>query len=164
MLVKEVAADEAKAVLQSHWNGSFPVDVDSIARSLGIRVSRASLPEGTSGMILKRPGLDAQIMVERSDAPLRQRFTTAHELGHFVERTVVQSTPDDDFGFVDRRNAKTSDLHEFFANEFAANLLMPRDEVQRCSNAQMSVIAMAARFGVSVIAMKFRLDRLGLLA
>lgn len=160
MLIKDAAAQQAEYVLESHWDGKFPVTPSKIARSLGIEMREASLTDGTSGVIMKRPGEDAQILIERTDPPVRQRFTAAHEIGHFIERTVIQDSPDDDFGFVDRRNSRNHDVHEFFANEFASNLLMPRSEVQRLRDEGLSEVRMAAHFGVSVVALKTRLMKL----
>lgn len=164
MLIKEVAADAAESVLATHSSGAFPVDPATIAERLGVIVRRASLPDGTSGMIMKRPNEDAQILVERSDNEMRQRFTIAHELGHFVERTSVQDTPDDEFGFVDRRHSRTHDVHEFFANEFAGNLLMPAGELTRKFAETSDTIRLAAYFGVSIPALKTRLLKLHLIS
>lgn len=162
MLVKEVAEQSAQSVLDSYWpEGEFPVVPSLIASRLGIHIRVASLPENTSGAIMKRPGEDAQILIERSDSPVRQRFTAAHEIGHFIERTTIQEQPDEDFGFVDKRDNK-HDLHEFFANEFAANLLMPRAEVEARVKDKYDAIRLAAHFGVSTIAAKTRLMKLGL--
>lgn len=164
MLIKDVAAKEAESVLATHWGASFPVDPSAIAERLGVLVRRAPLPADTSGLIMKRQGEDAEILVERADSPMRQRFTVAHELGHFIERTVVQKTPDEDFGFIDRRQARVHDAHEFFANEFAANLLMPAVEVRRRYDHNPDAISLAAQFGVSTMALKTRLLKLGLLS
>lgn len=160
MLIKEVAAQQAQEVLETHWDGTFPVTPSRIAKSLGISIREASLTDGTSGVIMKRPNEDAQILIEKNDPPVRQRFTAAHEIGHFIERTVVQDSPDEDFGFVDRRNSKVHNAHEFFANEFASNLLMPADEVNRLRQLNFGEVRMAAHFGVSLVAMKTRLMKL----
>jgi len=163
MLVKDAAKQAAQSVLDSHWDGVFPVDPSRIAGRLGIHVQRESLPEDTSGFIMKRKGEDARIFIEAKDSALRQNFTCAHELGHYIERTEVQKVPDEDFAFVDLRHARTHDVHEFFANEFAGNLLMPESEARRLHNLPWDAIRMAAHFGVSIPAMKTRLVKLRLL-
>lgn len=163
-LVSDAAREAAESVMESYWKpGLFPVDPDTIARRMGISVTKASLPEDTSGFIRKVSGQDAQIFLEAADSSQRQRFTCAHELGHYVERTQVQEKPDDDFGFVDKRTPAT-DIHEYFANEFAGNLLAPRSEVDRLTKQGWDAIRLAAHFGLSLAAMKTRMLKYGLLA
>lgn len=164
MLVKEVAKSSAESVLATYWpEDVLPVRPEVIARRLGIDVRVTSLPEDTSGFIRKTSGEDAQIFLEASDSQLRRTFTCAHELGHYIERTEVQKTPDDDFGFVDKRNSRVHDAHEFFANEFAGNLLMPAAKVTGFHEQGNDAIRMAALFGVSIPAMKTRMLKLGLI-
>lgn len=85
-------------------------------------------------------------------------FTCAHELGHYVER---KASHDSDFSFVERRSAKY-DLHEFYADEFAENLLLPETEFRAKWKACKSDILMSSHFGVSTAAIKKRRDRLGI--
>jgi Zn-dependent peptidase ImmA (M78 family) len=162
VLVKEVAREKAQSTLEAYWGEALPVDPSVIARRLGINVEVGSLPEGVSGFIRKAPERDAEIYVDADDSLQRQRFTIAHEIGHFIERTIVQDVPDEDFGFVERRGGKQT-VHEFFANEYAANLLMPSDRLRAAHALDSDAIRLSARFGVSTTAMKLRLDKLGLL-
>lgn len=161
MLVKDAARQYAESTLDTYWNGVYPVNPQQIADAMEIGVYRAELPEDTSGFIRKVKGSDAEIFLSDSDSRHRQNFTLAHELGHYIERTVVQETPDEDFGFVDKRDG-TTDIHEFFANEFAGNLLMPEHEVRRRRDEGWDTVRLAGHFGVSTSAMNIRLRRLGL--
>ncbi|GAB2768303.1 ImmA/IrrE family metallo-endopeptidase [Sinomonas soli] len=162
MLIKDAARLQAENTLRTYWpSGRFPVDVAKIALSMGIRVHMADLPHNTSGMIIKHANDDATIYFDRHDSPQRQNFTCAHELGHFVERS-TRSKPDEDFQFVDLRSKNRHDAHEFYANEFAANLLMPEAAVRQQHRVMRSTIELAEYFGVSLPAMKLRLSKLGL--
>lgn len=161
-LVKDIAKAKAEETLRAHGD-QIPVDPRRIAAELGIVVRDVLLEEGTSGLILKRRDEDPLIMVHSPHSELRKRFTIAHEIGHFIERTDVQQQPDEDFGFVEARGRK-SDVHEYFANEYAGNLLMPEEQLRQAHAEDSSAIALAGRFGVSVDAMKTRLLKLGLLA
>ncbi|MGW0043493.1 ImmA/IrrE family metallo-endopeptidase [Rhodococcus sp. NPDC003348] len=161
MLIKDAARDAAEDSLATYWDGSFPVDPFAIAEKMGIRAEMLPLEDGTSGMIVARLKTQPKIYVELTDTPPRQRFTCAHELGHFVERTQTAEDLREGFAFVDKRTSKT-DAHEFYANEFAANLLMPRSEVERLADVGSTLIRMAGYFGVSVPAMEVRLRRLGI--
>lgn len=161
-LVKDQARILAQQTLRTYGAPGFPVDLQRITNALGISVVEDFLPDNTSGMIVKRTGQDAVIYLDIADPPVRQRFTLAHEIGHYIERTMVAGDgPDQDFGFVDRRtDAPNSDLHEFFANEFAANLLMPESEIN--DNKDLGIMGLARHFGVSLAAMRLRIQRLGL--
>src|SRR4051812_41882918 len=59
-----------------------PVDLMEVARKLGIRIEFAELGEDCSGMLV-RGDEGAVIGVHYAHHPNRQRFTIAHELGHY---------------------------------------------------------------------------------
>lgn len=156
-LVIDRARADAEATIRDYFApGRFPVDVRRIAAGMGIRVEATYLKDGVSGMIRSRPPEVPVIYVDESEIETRQRFTIAHELGHYVERINNGQT---DFAFIDERGTKY-DLHEFYADEFAGNLLMPAEEIERLQRNYKSNIEMAAYFGVSPAAMTTRLKRL----
>lgn len=162
VLIKDMAARDARDALAAYWpEGTVPVDPFVIAERMGIRARQMVLDDDTSGILVAQPQTQSQIYVELTDTYPRQRFTVAHELGHFVERTQTQKNLDDGFSFVDKRTSKR-DAHEFYADEFAGSLLMPEDEVRWAHQQGFSVIAMAGHFEVSVPAMQTRLRRLKL--
>ncbi|HZU48694.1 MAG TPA: ImmA/IrrE family metallo-endopeptidase [Mycobacterium sp.] len=155
-LVIDAAKDAAASVATTYWQpGEFPVDVEAIAKNMGLRVEYTYLRDGVSGMIEAR-GEEVVIYVDFDENSARQRFTIAHELGHFVERS---NQGQRNFAFIDERGTKY-DLHEFYADEFAGNLLMPADEIRNLRRRGFSNVEMAAHFGVSVPALNKRLDRL----
>jgi Zn-dependent peptidase ImmA (M78 family) len=159
--VKMEAAEDAAKLLSAVWSGAIPVDPVAIARAAGLRVVEAELDEKTLGALVKNPGQDPVILLNQHDGPNRRRFTCAHELGHFVRRSVET----EEYATVDLRNsfsATGSDSEEIYANEFAASLLMPEDEVRRFVKAGMNDLEMAIRFKVSREAMQHRLDNLDL--
>jgi Zn-dependent peptidase ImmA (M78 family) len=113
-------------------------------------------------MLAKREGQDAEIYVNASDSSNRQRFSCAHELGHYVKR--VSGREDDSWGYIDRRGPTASqgtDPEEIFANQFAAELLMP-EQLVRDMAGDLGAAGLAVEFAVSVGAMKYRLENLGL--
>ncbi len=155
---------EAQQLLSTAWRGrSVPVDPIQIAQQLGIKVYTAGLDEGVAGMLRKRPGHDPEVFINGSDSLNRQRFTVAHELGHYVKHVAAGQ---DEWEHVDYRDALTSegtDPEERFANKFAASLLMPKDEIQRLKREKgYGAAALALEFGVSGEAMSFRLVNLKL--
>ncbi|WP_182359588.1 ImmA/IrrE family metallo-endopeptidase [Tomitella gaofuii] len=160
MLIKDAARQAAEAALDTYLPRKFPVDPFSIAREMDIDVQFAPLDDDTSGMIISEEGKRPRILLEITDAPTRQRFTCAHEIGHYVERTNRINAPRK-FAFVDRRVPRHRDAHEFYADEFAGNLLMPANEVIRMADEGVHPIAMAEHFDVSLPAMRVRLKILG---
>ena len=98
------------------------------------------------------------IIVVNADEPrVRQRFSLAHELHHILDhpsRDILYKTT--------RRGARPTE--EVVADHFAACLLMPKRWVRRAliSEGVTNVPALASLFEVSRIAMRTRLDFLGL--
>lgn len=165
--------DDARALLSTAWpvnaDGSvqLPVDPFAIAQQLGIKAYSANLDGGVSGMLIKRAGEDAEIYVHSFDSENRQRFTCAHELGHYVKRT---AHGDLSWEYVERRDLLASqgvNEDEIYANQFAAALLMPKDAVEaRLRDLEIpsahAAAALAIQFGVSADAMQYRIKNLGL--
>jgi Zn-dependent peptidase ImmA (M78 family) len=160
--IKMKASEEAARLLASAWPfGVIPVDPVAIARSAGLRVVNAELDVDTLGALIKTPGKDPTIVINQADPQARKRFTCAHELGHWVAR----AEEEDEYATIDLRNpssATGNDPDEVFANEFAACLLMPEDEVRRRAGTGLNDIQLAIEFQVSREAMQFRLKNLGL--
>lgn len=158
--IRSKARAAAEVVLETFWDlDKFPVDPVKIARDHGAEVFWGDMVEDLDGMYL--PATDEsrpRILVDTEGAPTRRRFTTAHELGHLVEDGASAQT--------DRRRDKLSrtgtDPHEVFANEFAAALLMPEYAIKRLLGAGERKERLAKFFEVSPIAMKHRLENLGL--
>jgi Zn-dependent peptidase ImmA (M78 family) len=162
------AENLAEEILDKHWvQGDawieLPIDPVQIAADMGIEVERATFKDpDTSGAIRVRSG-QATIYISSTDAPTRQRFTCAHELGHYVDR--LDSGEDvSDFGYIDFRDARAStgtNVAEIFANGFAAALLMPAYLVLPMRKEQnLTVSELADRFGVSFHAADLRVTNL----
>lgn len=159
--VRTEAAEDAERTLADAWGAQpLPVDPIEIARQFGIRVAEVRFERDISGALVKEPGRDPAILLNKRDAPNRKRFTCAHELGHYVHRSKQLDKPDEDYSYVDMRNslsAKGIDAEEIYANEFAACLLMPEDQVREYKQEGLQPQQMALRFGVSQDAMAFRM-------
>lgn len=108
---------------------SVPVPIGRIAERLGLDVVSITLPSDISGLIRKvSPDEDAyQIQVNNTDVPVRQRFTVAHEIAHFLLHRDQIGTD----GITDTilYRSKLSDRTEAEANKLAAAMLLPWDKV-----------------------------------
>lgn len=139
-----------------------PIDPDRIARGLGIAVRYASLPPDQSGKIVIPPNGAPVITINQYDHPNRQRFTCAHEIGHYHQRRSRESGPTTFVDYRDTLAGLGSEPDEVFANQFAAALLMPAGLVAQDWRARQSVESLAVTFGTSTQAMNLRLRNLGL--
>jgi Zn-dependent peptidase ImmA (M78 family) len=148
----------------------YPVAVDHIAQRKGITVRFVPLEEDLSGMIFMK---DAAIIVVNSLHHLnRQRFTLAHELGHFeLHMKEIGSEVHVDKKFLAfARDAKSSlgwDRKEVEANRFAGELLVPQHMLTQELRGRLvdvedeDLIAnLAGRFEVSRQVMTFRIGDL----
>lgn len=159
MLVWLRAREVAKQVRESYGLSS-PVMLNELSQKLGINVWVGDL-KGPSGLIVKKEGEDPNIYLERSDSKLRQRFTLAHELGHYFERLDAR---DESYSFRDKATmseARSSayGLMEFYADEFAGEILMPEAEFMPIWD-KGGEAAAAAYFKVSPAAAKKRHQRI----
>jgi len=154
-------AEEQAIQLLGGYSSDFtiPVDPDELAVALGIRVEYAVLPVDESGKITMSEEQSPVITINRSDTENRQRFTCAHEIGHYVRNRELGRTTSS----VDYRSTLAGvgiDSEEIFANQFAAALLMPAVEVKRISDDGWGVDQMARHFVTSLLAMELRLKNL----
>jgi len=157
VLIKDLARANAEDVLVSYWDGEFPVNPIAIAEKLNIDVYTAKMPQGQSGMIIKKGDKQPVIYVNEKEPYSRQCFTVAHELGHYWDRKLHD---DLDYSFTDSRANTPNDPHEFYADWFAANLMMPADEVKKMQESKASELDMMNHFGVSRAAIQTRLRHL----
>lgn len=138
-----------------------PVRVEELAKTLGINVMRMPLPDNLSGRLVKKGGA-YEIHLNAGHASTRQRFTLAHELGHFVlHRPLLGDGITDNAAYraepcPEYSNHAITQKHETEANQFAAELLMPRETVDRMIADGRTVAQMADDLGVSRHAMSIR--------
>lgn len=166
-----VPSSAATKLLQEANITKAPVNVEALAARVGAMVSYDVLKEDLSGVLVKDKAR-VVIGVNSFHAKTRQRFTIAHEIGHlmlkhkgdvFVDQTVMRR---------DGRSAQAIDPQEIAANQFAAELLMPRDfvikavqrwQAKRPDLSSISLVdELAEEFQVSPQAMEYRLTNLGM--
>lgn len=160
MLIKDLAQIDAENVRRDHWDDTFPVDPIVIAQRMGVDTYMADNLGDTSGVIMRPPGEEAAIYINQFESKARQRFTCAHEIGHYVER---RRDEDNSYTFQDKRSGKADTPHEWYADFFAANLLMPQavfEELVEVHGATCDELV--DYFGVSISAVSTRARLLGL--
>lgn len=168
------AEREAQRLLAQHGITKAPVPVEDLARCAGTQVRYRKFDGDISGLLL-RTDEGTVVGVHALHARTRQRFTIAHELGHFllhdgrpaIVEHLHRSTR---VNYRDGMSALATDTEEIEANQFAAALLMPGQMVEdefaeligRHTDERI-VELLARRFQVSPQAMRFRLMNLALI-
>jgi len=170
---REVVSRRAADLLAESGVLAVPVPVEQIAVAKGIQIIKSAADWSESGFLLRDNGR-VIIGINARNSPKRQRFTIAHELGHWlmhdgkpliVDQSVMINKRDD-------VSSQATDSQEIQANQFAADLLMPKefimDELRRQMNpgigSREELITLLARtFDVSNDAMNWRLINLGVL-
>lgn len=141
-------------------NGLFQgnkLDIEHLVVSQNIHIERVFLEPEISGTLKKVNGTWI-ISVNSTHHINRQRYTIAHEFAHYCLHKDKVNTFEDITFFRDYN--KTS--IEYEANEFAANLLMPSQMiVNRIKEGITSLKQLAEEFGVSILAMKYQIQKLG---
>ncbi len=162
---------QAAKILKKTGIDAAPVPVHLVAQRLGLLVESAPLGDEVSGLLVVDGDMGV-IGYNATHPSVRQRFTIAHEVGHYIlHRADTTLFIDERYfsAFRDQRSSSGADPKEREANAFAASLLMPTHLVRREIEHQRFDLAdedalssLAATFQVSVQAMAFRLSNLGL--
>ena len=145
-----------------------PVNIEAIIRGVGIELNKkAELDTEISGQLERLGPGSYRISANKNDAYFRQRFTMAHELGHYMlhahligegvdDTTAYRSVPKGNF-----YNPNITSTEETEANRFAAELLMPSSLLAVESTVGQALASLAKSFQVSPRAMEIRLKGLG---
>ncbi len=152
------AAQELSFALLDKFSIDEPVvNAFEIAERMGIKlryyVPKGNLVEASGFFDIK----SQTIYVNSEDAPHRQLFTVAHELGHFLLNHAQE-----DYGVLLRLATPIDkDPFEQEANAFAANLLVPQHMLKKIlkeyPSTRNDLNSLARLFGVSRDVIKFRL-------
>jgi len=164
---------KAEELLTAGKVKSAPVDVERLASMVQAKIHYEPLEDEISGLVTRTEDGAALIGVNKSHHPNRQRFTIAHEIGHLLLH-------DHELLHIDRafpialRDANASlgtDAVEIEANQFAAELLMPTELIQKDVKKLLNKVEpeeateqLAAKYKVSVQAITIRLTALGFLS
>jgi Zn-dependent peptidase ImmA (M78 family) len=156
--------EEFSNTLISKLKLSIPVNVERVAKSFCVQIKKT--PNKDFSGLLFRKDTVAFMAISNSESPVRQRFTIAHELGHFFLHQ-------DEKTFIEYRKTSGNEIKsrkEREANQFAASLLMPQIFLERDIKSlpgefilENEVSYLAKKYNVSEESMTFRLINLNLL-
>lgn len=163
---KKFAREMALALLKQHRITKPEVDVDALAQECGLTVAYVDVDGTLSGQLY--PDLREITVNTRGRSRARQRFTVAHELGHWqLRHHTLGELPPDTLGYSgaleDEGTHEGRSAVEVEANTFAAELLMPSPWIRKIPK-PLTVGApseLARTYGVSEQAMFYQLMRCG---
>lgn len=162
--------DELTKDIIHKYNIQIPINnIDEIVIRMGGRLRESSdLSEYSDGVVRKLDENSFEIMVSKYQGNERKNFTVAHEIGHLFLHMGYKIDPEKW-----RQNCRTyyrngDSQEEYEANEFAAALLMPKEEYRRVmykyvKENWVDTSKIAQEFHVSVNAASNRGKWLGLL-
>lgn len=167
---------------KNRFDVKAPINVDKIATELGIIVESdfsLELKDIVGEIFFKEGSPIIKINPIQNSYNPRRRFTLAHEIGHYCLHSAKSKK-----GFVDSQKTMSRtesywDSYESEANNFAAQLLMPKtiilEEGQRIIDEYLGktgakgvpvhvfIEDMADKFEVSSKAMEYRLKNIGII-
>jgi Zn-dependent peptidase ImmA (M78 family) len=153
---------------------SGPIPIERIAKSLRIIILTNDFDGATdiSGFLFRDQANNRTVIgVNSSNSRERQRFTIAHEIGHFRlhEGDVFHVDRSLRLKLRDQKSSTGTDRDEIEANLFAAELLMPKTfldkDVQSTPDLDLldedAIQSLAEKYKVSVQSLTYRLMNLG---
>ncbi|MDD4412471.1 MAG: ImmA/IrrE family metallo-endopeptidase [Patescibacteria group bacterium] len=170
----KLAVDKAEKILSDQKIVKVPVDIESIAKSMGIDVTKIEFSKDEISGAIKMKGKQGNpiIAINQNHCIERQRFTIAHEIGHFVLHSIDNMHIDSAGVYFRDSNASssTTNLKEAQANQFAAEILMPRGlvikdlqgdfKLKNNNEDIMTIAKLAKKYNVSQQAMMIRIGGL----
>ncbi len=173
-LTQEQIEQKASELLARYNLDETPVNLYDICNRLGIKKVDIEFKKYDGDYILggiKRYNEDdIKIFVNDKDGYERQRFTIAHEIGHYYLGH-LDNTDTNQFMYLERRDGyNTNNPIERQANQFAAALLMNKKTIEEKFNTLREIglsthsieEVLADMFGVSRQSVKYRLKNLRL--
>lgn len=162
MIRSRLAREKAHNILSMYKIIEPPVDVIKIANMLGFQIIPFDFPEMTSAVI-RIKGTSKVIGINKKQVEVRQRFSIAHELGHYLSGHVNFTHEKKIFVEQDKKYLDPQHRQEEEANEFAAELLMPEFMLKKdVLENKLDAVNLAKKYNVSEQAMLIQLINLKL--
>lgn len=148
--------EKVESIIKKLNISSPPIPIEKVAELFSLQIIiYPKFPNNVSGVIIKKEGLNV-IGVNSNHPKVRQRFSIAHELGHYI-------MGHDNMEYIDETFDKPTDKEQE-ANKFAAKILMPRSMLKKdIEKNDYDIPSLAKRYEVSEQAMSIRLLETGLI-
>ncbi len=147
---------KARQLLKDAGITKSPILLNEVVRFVhsryGVDVIGASLPEEIDGISIQYNGTN-HIGYNQNKHPHRIRFTLAHEIAHVI---LGHCNP------TNSHDSQQSEIDEREADEFAAELLMPKDLIKNDLESGINAKALSEKYWVSEQVFWIRLIKLKL--
>lgn len=173
---KSLAYDQAITFRDKHRLGNYCakqlleiIDLLEITERVSIKLIRVPFDnENLSGFVAFKN--DTFIIVTNTNHRLgSERFTIAHEIYHLItDRILIKKRP-----IIEELNSNDDNLTEIMANAFAAELLIPKDDIKEQINIITenmtkdiepgTIVQLQQKYGVSYIAITKRLNEVNVI-
>lgn len=169
----KVAEKKAAELLNRCGITRPPIDLEVLAKQIGADIQYERLESSVSALLVRAADGQARIGVNASHHRNRQRFSIAHEIGHFLLHSHQPTLFVDGemIYFRDNASSEARDKREIQANAFAASVLMPEDLLRADLHGagidiqdDVAVKRLAERYQVSPQSLAIRLVNLGLVS
>lgn len=146
----------ARKILKETNSFHAPVPIEDIAKYYEFRIAFLDQPaEKFSGILHKEK---KAIGINKNHHNVRQRFSLAHELGHyFLDHPATDEILPDELEMTERK------IYESEADEFAAELLVPRELLKEALKQDQDVDFLRKYFQVSRHVIVIQLSKHGFL-
>lgn len=151
--------DKAESILRMARINNAPVDIDKVASALKFKVVRYPFPDKLKGRVLIKDGVKV-IGVNENHPVTLQRYTIAHELGHYLNghEHHEKSFINDDTRFYEPYFQQEKE-----ADAFAAEILMPKFLLEKdLAELGLDIKKLLEKYEVSEQALWIRLTSLRL--
>ncbi len=161
-LARRKAAAAAEDLLKQLGIVSLPVDVFEVAKKIGVPVmAKPDTSSGVSGALVKVEDDFAIAYATHIESSGFRRFSVAHELGHLhIPGHAEALLPAGHATHESRAGYRSDSPYEREADEFAANLLMPkplfRAAMRRAGDGMAAILKLADLCGASRLATAIR--------
>lgn len=174
--IESQAVEAADLLVNYFWdNKTAPLRIGEMLNTLGFLVllSDSFNNDNLSGALaIDNKGIKGDfkkiIIINNRDNIGHQRFTIAHELAHYI----FDALPGQEYyeAYYRTDENKNNEVREYRANQFAANLLMPKSifiprykyVASKLSDTQKVNMILSLDFGVSKTAVEKRIKELGM--
>ncbi len=148
--------DMARKILQDTKALEIPVPIEKVIDHYGFRVAYLNQPPDQFSGILHRS--KKAIGINKNHHIFRQRFSLAHELGHYF-----LGHPDAEQEIPDEENSSLFEIYEKEADEFAGELLVPKDLLKQRFKDTPEIDNLKNKFQVSQHVIIIQISKYGLL-
>ncbi len=156
----EKAQKEAEKILRENYITQAPVPVEELVEYEGLGLIRTKFDNGDVAGVIN---LETKyLLVNSADSERRQRFTIAHELGHWLLHEELMYSNRNLAVLFRNPIGEEQDAFEKEANFFAANLLVPNNMLADAVKMHQDNNVLANLFNVSISVIGFRRKFLGI--